>query len=276
MTTTTTELSIAFSTEELTALTDLMGLGAVPGVVSSTAGAPELLAAARRSLRARGVLAAEDAGDAADVGVATAVADLLTIVTAPRTRVEVTVTPVVGPPRRHRYALTGPAGIDQVEHGGVHRFTPFAAVEVLARLADASGVTSGTSGPDARLPTDGVGVTASVLQAVVSEQNPDRRRAALMADGLSAEVAGGLAQAVAARTRTVTVRVRRPAGAGRVEGMDTCWAETDAGLISWPVPVPGDDSWPDGRRTVTLRPVDIREVIGDLAAAVAGSSVDGR
>lgn len=283
MTASTTELSIAFSAEELAALGELLGLQPIPGTDRSRRFSAAETAAARRSLRARGVLGADDAT------MATAVADLLLIVSAPQAAVEIAVTPVHSgsavepaggrmptPPMTRRFAVTGPAGIDQAEDNGVYRFIPFAAVDVLARLVDVTGGTVGPSAPDRRLPAEGVGVPEFALRAAASETDPERAATTLLGGGLPDPVAATVARVIAARTHTVAVRVRRPVGPGRVEGMEAGWAVTDGGLISWPVRVLTNDPWQDGDRVVTIRPLQLEDLMADLAAAVAGSPAGGR
>lgn len=279
-----TALSIAFSAEELAALTTLLGLPSVPGVDTAPMTA-ETLAAARRSLRARGVLAgpgdASDgdpgppgtSGEALGESVATAVADLLLIATAPQAVLEISVLRPTAPAgRARRYALTPPAGIDQADEDGVIRFTPFAAVDVLVRLADLTGLTEGATGPDGRLPANGFTVPEDMLRLAVDASDTGRAAGMLVAAGLTSAEAAQLAAVIHDRERVVSVRVRKPTGPGRVEGMDAHWAATTQGVISWPVGARerATDPWhrPDG--PVTIRPLDIRAVLGDIAVALTG------
>lgn len=285
------ELSIAFSAEELAALTALLGLPPVPGAAAS-AMSPETLAAARRSLRARGVLAGLDGAAGPDHGaastdaVATAVADLLLIVTAPRAAVEIAVSTLragAGPDgsegastATRRYAVTAPAGIDQADEDGVFRFTPFAAVDVLVRLAGVTGLIGYPTQPDGRLPAEGLTVPEDMLRIAAGEPDPGRAAATLVAAGLTTAEAGRVAEVIHDRERIVSVRVRRPTGPGRVEGMDACWAATTQGLIDWPAGTRArtTDPWYRPDQPVTIRPLDIRAVLGDLATSLTGDTAD--
>lgn len=293
MTATTTELSIAFSSEELAALTGLMNMHHVPGSTGGASWAPEVLESAGRSLRARGVISAD--GDA----VADPIIDLLTIVTAPQIAVDLTISPAtaIATERRsaaaihRRYALTGPAGIEQIVSSGVHRFIPFASVEVLARIADATGLTrpaapmdtpptvttapTGTE-PALGLPVDGITVERAALVAAVQESPGERRATGLRASGLAPESAMLLGRLLDGCRFTVSVWVRRVPAAGRVEGIEVGWAATDRGLISWPMADGDGDPWREAPRPVTIRPFDIRAALADLASAVTPSPAGGR
>lgn len=273
----TAELSIGFSAEELAALTALLRLPPVPGAAAVTM-SPETLAAARRSLLARGVLGSLD--DDQDA-VATAVADLLLIVTAPQAVMEFAVSDADGSERRaRRYALTPPAGIETAEEDGVYRFTPFAAVDVLVRLAAVTGLTGHVTAPDGRLPAGGLTVPEDMLRLAAGEPDAGRASATLVAAGLSPADAAMLTAVIRDRQRMVSVHVRRPVRPGTVEGMDAIWAATGQGLIGWPLASgsaqKGTDPWHRPDQPVTIRPLDVRALLADLAAAVTGEPVDGR
>lgn len=273
----TAELSIAFSAEELAALITLLRLPPVPGA-AAVAMPAETLAAARRSLLARGVLGS--LGDDTDA-VATAVADLLLIVTAPQVVMEITVADAAGSETRtRRYALTPPAGIETAEEDGVYRFTPFAAVDVLVRLAAGTGLAGQVTAPDGRLPGGGLTVPEDMLRLAASEPDGGRATANLVAAGLSPSDAATLTTVIRDRERVVSVRVRRPVRPGTVEGMDAIWASSSGGLISWPFApgaVPeGTDPWHRPDQPVTIRPLDIRALLAELAAAISGDPMDGR
>lgn len=280
MNATTTELSIGFSHEELAVLTGLLGSPPVPGAAVGpyARAGRDVLDAAARSLRARGVLSADG------VGMAAAVADLLRIVTAPQASIEIETTGP-GQSRRHRYALSGPAGIDHVDQAGVHRFTPFAAVDVLVRLADLTGLTdpagqpaidASAALPAGTVPAGVVTVREAALRAAAAHTAPDRSAAELVAGGVSRGEAALLAELIADRPSTVSVRVRRSTGAGRVEGMDVGWANTRRGMVSWPVGPAGTDPWPDADRQVTVAPLEVRQLLADLAESLAGAPTEDR
>lgn len=277
--TNSSELSIAFSAEELSALTTLLHLPPVAGAAVGEMSA-ETSAAARRSLRARGVLGTLDDSAATDT-VASAVADLLLIASAPQAAIEISVSNATGSEiSTRRYALTPPAGIDHTEDDGVHRFTPFAAVDVLARLAACAGLAGQTAAPDGRLPAAGLTVPEDMLRLATGAPAIDRVAATLVAAGLTAADAALLAAVIQDRQRVVTVRARRPVRPGAVEGMDASWAVTSVGLIDWPL-APGGapkaaDPWHRPDEPVTIRPLDIRALLAELATAITGGTVDGQ
>jgi hypothetical protein len=127
------ELSIAFTAEEMVVLGRVLAetlaiLGPSPLAAVAPKARDEVLASAARSLRARNVLT----GPADLAAVDRAVAGLIQIAARPALRAEL----VVGyGARRHRRYLAIPyASVQHEVDDGLHRLTPFATSDLLARV----------------------------------------------------------------------------------------------------------------------------------------------
>ncbi len=269
MSTSVGELSIAFSLEELAVLHGLLGLrGARPGAGdpggSGRSPGPETLAVAARSLRARGVVA--DDG----TSVAAAVADLLGLISAPRVSVDVTLE-AGSAVDRFRFALSDWAGIEQAEHDGVRRFTPFAAEDTLLRLMRRTGL---DRTPASQQGEPSMTARAEALRRAARQHSADRVAADLVLDGVETGLADVFGDLIAGRLAIVSVRVRRAEGGRRFSGADLAWMATDRGLWRWPMPGGAAEPWGEGDLAVSVQPLPVSTLLAELAEAIAGAPVE--
>lgn len=212
-----TERSIAFSVEELVALSRISGirlplLGPNPLSHVRLAERSTVLDIANRSLRARDVVAGS--GDAATV--ADPVLGLLAIIGASALRAEAVVDH--GRTFLRRYHCVPYASVEHQDDDGVHRFTPFATIDLLARIARQVGL--------ARRPTfdaPPVRCPYGVLQAAREAHDPTAA-AAVFAEA-ELEVDAAMLAALVQGGSVVAVRLTRQVGPTRVEGGELAWLD---------------------------------------------------
>lgn len=227
------ERSIGFSVEELAALARVSGRNLAPVVGPNPLAHVRLaerrtvLDIASRSLRARNVLV----GPADEPVVADAVLGLLAIVSEAVLRADL----VVSGSRslRRRFHAIPYASVEHEVVDEVHRFTPFATVDVLARIARRAELSprSAGNGSAMRLP---YGAYAAARTAAAAG---DRTAAAeALADAeVDDAAAGALITALAAGGATVGVRITHRVAPGTLAGGELAWLDLgDDGL--WEVP----------------------------------------
>jgi len=253
------ELSIAFSVEELVALARVSGyrlaaLGANPLAHVRLAERTTVLDIATRSLRARNVVrtppAMADVGADAQTGtetnvtIAEPVLTLLAIVDGAALRADVTVTPNPtssdGAAVWHRrYHAVPYAAMAHDHHDGVHRFTPFATEDLLARIArEAHLAQRPTIGAQTfTLPYAALFAARSAAAGPVhAEDGRVLHPSSVLTDaGVGPENAALFAAALTAPGRTVAVRITHRSGATALTGGELVWLDAgEAGL--WLLP----------------------------------------
>lgn len=255
------ELSIAFSPEELVTLGRVLAepltlLGPSPLASIAPSAREDVLAAAARSLRARNVLTGPPDAPA----VARAVAGLVQIASRPALRAELI---IGGGAVVHRRYLSIPyASVEhEIDTDGLHRLTPFATADLLARIMRQVGF---VERPVAAVA--GFSVRFAVLREVrelVTGGDLDGAREALVAAGdgesdrvddpapagageagdasgpivtaVSAEAAAAFVDALAAGAPVNAVRLVHADTGSRTVGGEVAWIDGgDAGL--WQVP----------------------------------------
>ncbi len=242
-----TELSIAFSTEELVALSRLTGyrlamLGPNPLAHVRLAERTAVLDVATRSLRARNVVTdpSQDSSIDGPTTVAEPVLGLLAIIDGAALRADVTVTPSPtsasgAPTWRRRYHAVPYAAMAHDHHDGVHRFTPFATEDLLARLAREAHLaqrptidTDPFTVPYATLAS----ARSSAAGTLPADEEAARDPVDILANaGVEPGTAALFAAALAAPGRTVAVRVTHRSGARALTGGELVWLDAgDCGL----------------------------------------------
>ena len=258
------EHSIAFSVEELAALARVSGHNLAAVVGPNPLGHVRLaerrtvLDIAQRSLRARNVLSGPDD----DLVVADPVLGLLAIVSEAVLRAELVIDG--GRTLTRRFHAVPYASVEHAVEHGVHRFTPFATVDVLARIARRAGLVQRPELSDPGIDLD-YGSYAAARDAVGRGDN-DAARTGLVESGVDPAAADRLVAMLAAAQTTVAVRITHRTGPTSLAGGELAWVDAgDVGL--WRVPtidqpfagafppaVDGDpDALPDGLAEVEVR-----------------------
>lgn len=232
----TPELSIAFSTEELVVLARVLGLtlgvlGAAPLAAIAPSARDDVLASAARSLRARNVLTGPPDLPAVD----RAVAGLIQIAARPALRAELAVDR--GAVAHRRYLCIPYASVEhEVTGDGLHRLTPFATADLLARAMRQADFAERPV-----VAAEGFDVAYATLAAArdaVAGSDPARATEVLVGADIAAASASAFVAALAALVsggRLHAIRVRYGATPTRTEGGEIAWLDGgDAGL--WRMP----------------------------------------
>jgi len=251
------EQSILLSTPELGVLCGLLGLTAdigAEGISELTRDAGDRVAVeALRTLAARGLVVHVDGTP----GVQTPVARLVEVVCRPTIRVELFVRDLPDARRaRHHYVRALPdAGVELREEGAGYRCTPFAAQDLIVRVAELAGLHGDLAGTGDAV-TVAWGDFVAARAAAVGGDHAGVR-AALAGAAAPARAVDDLAGALAGPHRVAAAQLRGRVSPARTEGAEVAWLQSGDRL--WRLPT---IDAPFARRRV--RPVDI----GDLAVTI--------
>lgn len=267
------ERSIAFGVEELVALTRVTGvalpvLGPNPLSHVRLAERAAVLDTATRSLRARNII--QGSGD--DARVPAAVLGLLEIVGGAALRADALVDG--GATFRRRYHAVPYASVEHEVDADLHRFTPFATEDLLARIARQVGLTRRPA-----IHAEPISAPFAAFEAARSaagEARTDDAIAALTGVGVPTHDAASLVTALATGGPVVAVRITHRSGPTRLSGGEIAWLDAgERGVWLVPTidqpfaafaPVEGDGAGPVGDDGLGDTVVDLVPTDADAVA----------